>query len=403
MKTMKFLLPISLISTLLVSCSTASFHGSNGARAKKADTPTNPPAGEDDGAPGTDDTDDGAPGTDDGTTPGNDDGTPGSDDGTSGNDDGSIGTDDGTAGNDDTGGDDDGSDDIGSDDGDAPVCEPGKQATGAHVAFLIDNSNSNSATDCPQSSQVGTFNGSKVYECGAETNREAAVRAAFDVLNKVRTDSGNNAEATSELAVASFPTKSNYKSGYQIQGQGWVNVTSGNKTSVTNSTKFARKPFGITPYGAAMTASTELFTSVTNDGKARVAVLVTDGEPTDRNPSSVLTKANALRAAGIEVFTVFVTAGQSRGERYAAHKDMMTDFNATSIRNGDGTYYDNTKYSSLSSYVKALIGASASDFNNGLAAKVAGKSANVIEVSNSKALKAAFLKIIKTRAIRCEQ
>ncbi len=387
MLTAKYLLSLSLVSTLLISCSTATFTGSNGARAKKSSESPTPPAGEDDGA---DDTT--PPGGDDGTTP------PGGDEGGDEGGDDTIGGDDGSSGNDD-----DGSDDIGGDDGSAPICEDDEQAIGAHVAFLIDNSNSNAATDCPEATQVGTFQGSKLYECGDETDREIAVRAAFDVLNKVRTDNGNSAESTSEMSIASFPTKQNYKTGYAIQGQGWVDVTAANKSQVTNATKFARKPFGLTPYGAAMSAGTELFNGVGNDGKAKVAVLVTDGEPTDRNPSSVLTKANALRAAGIEVFTVFVTAGQSRSERYAAHSKMMSDFNKNSIDNGNGPWYDDSKYASLSSYVKALIGVNASDFDNGLAAKVAGKAANVIEVSDSKALKAAFLKIIKTRAIRCEQ
>src|SRR5690606_14360241 len=52
----------------------------------------------------------------------------------------------------------------------APTCDDTEKSIGGHLAFLIDNSNSNAATDCPEKTRIGTHAGTDIYECGAQTN-----------------------------------------------------------------------------------------------------------------------------------------------------------------------------------------------------------------------------------------
>jgi hypothetical protein len=261
---------------------------------------------------------------------------------------------------------------------------------------VIDNSNSNAATDCPASKKTGTFNGVDVYECGGETNREKAVMSAYDLLTNIATKEPGNKLAVSRIAIASFPTVENYVDGWAVRSN-FVNASSGNRAAVKSAMAFARKPWGLTPYGSAMSAATQIFGAAASDKRAKVAVLVTDGEPTDRDPPRVAKLAADLRASGVQVITVFVTSGEVRAARISKHTQMMQGIDDASVQQGAGHWYKTTQYASFSAYMAALVGGGSEP---GLVARVSNK---VVEVQDSTALRAAFLKIIKTQAIGCER
>jgi len=292
-----------------------------------------------------------------------------------------------------------------------PQCTDKQVSIGADVAFLIDNSNSNTATDCPQSKKIGTFKGTDLYECQQATNREKAVMAAYDVLAGVAANEPGNADALSSVAVVSFPTESNYVDGWAIKSNnGWLETTGSTQKALENSLAFTRKPFGLTPYGAAMTAGNSLFSSLNAANKAKVAVLVTDGEPTDRDAVAVVEKADELRAKGVQVITVYVTNGQDRSKRISDHNNMLRTFNDRSIADGKGPWFAQ-RYASFDEYTRDLLGQGSS---LSLAEKVSSKTdtscqdkpgarceRRIVEVENSSALTSVFKSIVSS-AVRCE-
>ena len=293
-----------------------------------------------------------------------------------------------------------------------PPCTPDQQSTGAQIAFLIDNSNSNSATDCPSPKGIGTFQGTDLYECQDQTNREKAVLAAFDLLQQVGDNEPGNAAARSSLAVASFPTTADYVNGWANETNGWLEVASDSRGQTSTALQFTRKPSGLTPYGAAMTAASQLFGTAPADGRARVAVLVTDGEPTDSDPNAVATQADALRQAGVDVITVYITGPDERSSRIAQHTQMMSGIDSGYLQNYQEHWYA-ASYSNFDSYITALVGGNGTP---SLVQRVSSKSdascqdstgqicdRNIVEVQDATALKDAFLNIIKTQAIACKQ
>lgn len=275
-------------------------------------------------------------------------------------------------------------------------CQDTEHKVGAEITFLIDNSNSNASTDCPNDRLIGTNNGVDVYECGSETNREKAVLAAYDVLREVAASDSDYALARSRLAIGSFPTATDYVSGWKNESNGFLDVVATGRDAISKALKFTRKPAGMTPYGAAMGGATEVFAGSANDKRAKLAVLVTDGEPTDQGPESVAAKAKALKAQGVNVITVFVTAGQTRSSRETKHIAMLKKIDDARLdqTNGAQHWYD-SRYASFDAYIDALLGGSGQE---SLVERISGK---VVEVQDSAALKSTFLDIIKSE-IKCE-
>ena len=225
---------------------------------------------------------------------------------------------------------------------------------------------------------------------------EGAVLAAYDVLSDIAAAEPSNALASSRLAIASFPTEADGTNGWSKRVD-WLDVSPAKRSSVATSMMFARKSWGQTPYNAAFTAGSSLFSGTNAGEKARVAVLVTDGEATDRNPSAVEQKAAALRASGVTVFTVFYNGGVNAAQRAEKHTAMMKSFDANSVSSSGKHWYDESKYNNFDSYIRSILGGNG---EAGLAAKVA-TSKTVVEVSDAAKLKGAFLSIIK-KTIRCE-
>lgn len=276
-----------------------------------------------------------------------------------------------------------------------PRCET--NSVGVQLAFLIDNSQSNEANDCPSPDYRGQIvnadgTGRGNFRCLKSTSREKAVLASYDMLQNIAQAEPSNALATSSLAIVSFPVK--VESGY-AQRLSWTTVTPGNRYQVEGSMLFSREPFGQTPYGDALLGASELFASSSNDDRAKVAILVTDGEPTDQNPSAALAKAQALRDQGITVYTVLY-AGADRASRHATHQAMLQKFDNNRLSWSGKHWYDESVYSSFASYVDAILGNATL---KSLAEQIGGGS--IIEVADAKALENALSQVVK-KAIRCE-
>jgi hypothetical protein len=291
---------------------------------------------------------------------------------------------------------------------DEKECKDDEVAVGAHIAFLIDNSNSNSATDCPSRRQIGNEQGVDLFECQAQTNREIAVLSAYEELAKVAERRNSNNLSSSNVAIASFPAK-NSTTDWRIHSNGWMTAKSSDLNNVSSVMSFARQPFGITPYGAAMEAGRNLFNNVRNDGRAKVAVLVTDGEPTDRDPNSVASLGQALQSSGVKVITVFLTQGERRSEREAQHVSMLENFEAVYQR-ANQHWFDSRVFSSFNDYINNLLG------RNGqlsLIDRITSKQVascqdgstrcgrEIVSVSDSSQLRAAFTNIIRSKAVQC--
>ena len=212
------------------------------------------------------------------------------------------------------------------------ACQSTQQTVGANVVFLIDNSNSNSATDCPAPSQIGVVSNQPVYKCASQTNREKAVLDAYDSLvNVANTDKRDL--AVSSVAVVQFPIPENNVDGSRVMTNGWIRTTSvaTDRSALEAALQFTRQPSGATPYGAGISAANRLYSSMQNDGRGRVAILVTDGEPTDRDPASTSAQAQLLRAQGVQVFTVYVTSGQTRTQRITANQQMLSSWDQFAV------------------------------------------------------------------------
>ena len=90
-----------------------------------------------------------------------------------------------------------------------PQCE---NPIGAHIAFIIDNSNSNDYTDCPDAIATGeVVDGVSLKECKSATNREIAVLSSFDLLKTyTEGDVIDKALAKSTISIASFPVRTGH-------------------------------------------------------------------------------------------------------------------------------------------------------------------------------------------------
>lgn len=298
------------------------------------------------------------------------------------------------------------------------TCSDGQQAIGANVTFLIDNSSSNGATDCPSATQIGTEAQTPLMQCGAETNREKAVLSAFDILADASTRDGKDT-AVSHISIVQFPaqvqnttTNSRIETGARVVTYGWLRTSpsDANRSAIASAMQFSRDPYGSTPVGAAIESASNLFAAVANDGRARVVILVTDGEPTDRDPAAVANRATQLRQLGVEVITVFVTSGQTRADRQATHAQMLQAWEQESLKTQKHWYAG--AYTSFEAYLNGLLG------RNGEASLIQKLSGpvdvtcvdkpgvicdrQIVEVSSSNDLTKAFQQIIRTKAIKCQ-
>lgn len=208
---------------------------------------------------------------------------------------------------------------------------------------MLDNSGSNAETDCP-----GAYQDQDRTRCTAATEREKAVLLAYDQL----------ASSQSHIAIASFPSRADTIGGWQIQGfeqsGGWAVASSDQdvKAAFAERLLFTREPFGSTPFGGAVEAATRLFGSVDpSTQRPKLALLITDGEPTDKNPTAVASAAASLQKSGVAFVTVFITRGAERKDRRAAHVDMLSD-----ERQGGPWWQPSPEITTFETYIDYLLG-----------------------------------------------
>lgn len=270
-----------------------------------------------------------------------------------------------------------------------PVCQDQTRSIGAQIAFLIDNSQSNEATDCPFPVATGSknSNGGKLYRCELATNREKAVLAAFDFLQELAAKESDNTSAVSSVAVASFPATE--FDGYKLQSE-WRSAVLDQRSAVAQVMRFTREPAGQTPYGEALAGAQAVFSRAAADNRGKMAILITDGLPTDRNPSAVQAKADALRQSGVKVVTVYVTGSAQRQQRLADHRSLLNKFE-TIYQTSNQHWYEPGSYASFDQYVTAILGLAQGISQN-----------EVVEVADASALSKTLRSIISQQAIRCE-
>lgn len=200
-------------------------------------------------------------------------------------------------------------------------CEDQKKIQGIDVAFVIDNSGSNRFTDCGDNpKRIGNdAQGFELYECQVATNREKAVLNVYDVIEKMTKD---EEAPSSQISVSSFPKNS--QSGYDWQSKEWMAVKDQKKADLQNSLQFTRKPGGMTPYGDGLLAAREMVSKLPESKKSKLVVFVTDGEPTDENPSTVKDFAKTNFAdKGVKIVTVLVAGNKSVESRKAEHASYL--------------------------------------------------------------------------------
>lgn len=274
------------------------------------------------------------------------------------------------------------------------VCQASQQAIGANVVFLVDNSSSTSATDCPSPSAIGNLNGTPAYRCGAQTNREKAVLGAFDALTSVAVKDTRDL-AISNIAVVQFPTQSSAE-GSSVMTNGWArtNTAQSDRAGLEAAMSFARTPFGASAFGSSIDAANRLLAGVPADGRGKVVVLITDGEPTDRDPADTKAKAAQLKALGAQVFTVNVTNGQTRSQRIAAHVQTLNSWERTAQTRGLHWYA--AHYANMNAYLTDLLG---STNQASLAQSVATQT--IVEATDASALASIVQQIVTSKVTAC--
>ncbi len=274
-----------------------------------------------------------------------------------------------------------------------PSCADGLKLIGVQLAFIVDNSGSNTNTDCPARSMQGIFGGADVFAaCGGPTARETAILDTYDMLAKVGGQGPKDPLAQSQIAIASFPTRTDERAGWQSHVN-WQPLSAANRPGITNTIRFTRSPVGYTPYAAALTAANTVFAGAAKDNREKVAVLISDGQATDSNPSLVESQAEALKASGVKVYVVIY--GGSLAEMADSHVKQMTRLQDQAKASNTNWYAAN--YANFDDYLKSLVG---NKGEGGLAAKVAG-TGNLIELKSANSLSTTIRNLIATQAIKC--
>lgn len=238
------------------------------------------------------------------------------------------------------------------------VCTKVDRKLGARVALLIDNSSSNAATDCARPRVIGSADGVNLYQCDGESHREQAALRAFDLL-KVAGEA--ESAPKSMLNIAGFPGPRNSTS----TAKPWIDASKGwliadsdeNRVKTASALQFVRTPHGQTPYDQGIAAAGSIFGEVpAGDKMGKLAILITDGEPTDRDPVATASKAAELHAQGVTIATVFVTGPQSRDERMESHRQMLAGFDSQQQAINGKHWWTNPSLFDFDSYFSKLIG-----------------------------------------------
>jgi len=296
----------------------------------------------------------------------------------------------------------------------APICAANQKSIGSNILFMIDNSSSLSATDCPspvRGNQIQDGNAGSIdsWQCNGATNREQAVLAAYDLLAGVSTRD-SSPSAVSNVSVIGFPAPGNVTQNVLFATNGGVSSLqpATNRASLQSALQFTRQPAGATVFGAPLANAASYFQQPASDARSRIAVLITDGEPSDRDPADTIMRAQQLRQRGVDVVTIYVTNSQSRAAREQAHQAMLQSWDQ---RSAPGRYYNAQRYQSFDAYLADILG------RNGKVSLTDAVTSQVVatcvdspgapcqrwrtEVQDSAGLANIVNQVIRTKAIKC--
>lgn len=267
-----------------------------------------------------------------------------------------------------------------------PACKNTSQQMGVQVAFIIDNSSSNTQTDCSNPVLTGNVSGAPQYTCDSATHRENAVLSAYDYLQPSSV-SATTPIGKSQFAVASFPRT--LQDGYIVQTN-WQLIDNANqRAAISQSLAFTRQPMGNTPYGAAVQSMSDIFRVAPVDSRARVAILVTDGFPTDRNGVQVRNAAAALKATGVDIYSIYITNSASLASSQADHLAFLQNMENAAA---PGHYYDTSAYPSFSAYTDHILG------TNGRQSLLQEMSKQIISIDSAAQLQSTIQSLVQSKS-----
>ncbi len=295
------------------------------------------------------------------------------------------------------------------------TCDEGEAAIGANIAFMIDNSGSTADTDCTDRKDLNPDDPDGFhYTCSQDeddkTNREKAVVEAYKVLKEFAENAVIKDNADSQIAITKFSLdKETDENDEALQrnpregSKGWFETSADDIKAVEDIMNFTYFPYGNTPYNSAMTAAADVFGTVETESiKNQMAILVTDAEPTDQDPSLAKAKADELKSKGIKVVTVYIQSEADRDKRLSVHKKTLLEWDAKFLKEKDRHYYDQKSYDDFDSYFADI---------KGLAEEVASKvdplceencKKLIVEGATMEGLTEVLTGIVKTHAIKCQ-
>lgn len=260
-------------------------------------------------------------------------------------------------------------------------CTDQALVTGAHIVFLLDNSGSMQKTDC----QRGWGSG-----CMSQTNRESAVIETYNALSAIVSKYPDQSSAMSTMSIGQFTPGRSYGAPHTVA----METRGDGLSQLQNQLMFLRQPTGDTPYldgtGLAKTLLDQVNVTFADDGKPRVVIMVTDGEPTDRNPAAVLADAKAIGASGAQWFTVMVNNGQTRDQRATTHRNMLLrDYERSRGRKQSNGHWYTENYPNFDAYFADIMSLPTNMSNQ------------VIEVTSANELQKVILEKIIATKIEC--
>lgn len=166
-----------------------------------------------------------------------------------------------------------------------PSCEVLEKAFGLDILVLMDNSSSLrlQGTDCKNPVRG---------VCAEPTYREEAVLEAFDRLVGL-----SPSDPTTRLSVASF-TPESFRQGHLEDLSQPIffsfEAREENRAELARNLEFTRTPKGDTPYMVAVEWAQKWLMDREGDERTPLIIMITDGLPTDRDPTRVKNLAKTL-------------------------------------------------------------------------------------------------------------
>jgi hypothetical protein len=251
------------------------------------------------------------------------------------------------------------------------ICTDGQEYVGANFVFMVDNSGSMGVTDCPTGD---------IQSCG-QTYRERAILNAFDILTEASEASEYATKAMSTVSIAQFTPQTRNATLNEFD---WNLLTVSSfpedRDDLEAALQFTRAPSGDTPYLNALSiAQTIVQGDALNEDQQTVIVLVTDGDPTDRNPDEVRQLAQSIDA---KIMTIRVTPQDwTQDMRRSKHLETISRYYAD---------WSEESYPSTEAYTDDLLQLVTDISKDG-----------VYEVSEAKQLEAGIFDNIISQTVPC--